>query len=630
MSSNTYTGLSSGSLRIQKYNNFRGVDFTDSNVAETRSPDALNMWKDYKSLGKKVETRPGIVLAKELINTIYGLFFYTINNVDHWIIHAGTSLFDYNPNTDTTTTIKSTGMNPSKSVGFVYNNIFFIKDGLNYLEYNGTTVSDVVGTIPNIAIHNMNSGSTKQIQEANLLTDYVYEEYLPNGIDTEFTLSQKGVSNVTVWDISGTTETQITTGFTVDTTNGKVTFTTAPEKSAAKASIKIKYSKTSDGANTVKKCKLACIFDNRVFFSGNQDYPNMLIWCGLNDPRYIGITSYATQGASVSQIKALVPGNNALWVFKEPSQDNTTIFYNVPTEVYDEKLEQTVKTYASSHSSITTGCKSTGINFNDDIVFFSDRGMEGISGDITTEQAIAHRSTLVDRKLLNESNYKNMVLTEYEGYLLTIVDNKVYLADSNNKVTNNDHYEYEWFYWELEKKIKAATVHNGILYLCSIEENVLNDLGYKKYTDGTNVYWYDSKNSKLYDSEGNESQISIQTITAVMKSGIYTLTNNSDNRTIESYWSTKEDDMNYPQMLKTTNKKGFKSDVSGERIKIETKTDNNNFEELGTFINTKGYIVSKLKKKKWNKLQLKFSSNKPFGIYGITLETYIGSYVKRS
>ena len=578
---NTYTGLAAGGLTIQKYNNFRGVDFTDDNVNESRSPDALNMWKDYKSLGKRIETRPDLELQLTMSNTIFGLFFYTINNIDHWIIHSGVNLYDYNPVTKEIKTIKETGMNPSKSTAFTFNNIFFILDGINYLEYDGKTLKDVEGTIPKIAIHNMNKPETTIIQEANLLTDYCYEEYLPDGVSTEFTLSQKEVSDVTVYSISGTSETRITEGITIDKVNGLVTFATAPAKSAASASIKIKYAKESDGANIIKKCRLTCLFDNRVFFSGNQDYPNMLIWCGLNDARYIGVSSYAPQGSGISQIKAMVPGNNALWVFKEPGHENTTIFYNVPTEIYDNKLEDTVKTYASSHSSISTGCQATGINFNDDIVFFSDRGMEGISGDITTEQVLGHRSTLVDRKMLNEVNYNDMVLAEWEGYLLVIIDNVVYLADSNQKVTNNDHIEYEWFYWELDKKIKTASVHKNILYLCS-DEGI-----------------------------------------------VYTLTNRNEEREIESYWTTKSDDCNYPQMLKTTNKRGFKSDVSGKNITIEVKTDNDNFETLGTYENVKGYIVAKLKKKKWNKIQLKFGSNKPFGIYGITLETYIGSYVKR-
>lgn len=583
------TGLNAGGLRLQIYNNFRGVDFTDENVNESRSPDSLNMWKNYKILGKRIETRPGIVELLERQYTIFGLFFYTINNVKHLIIHEGVKLHDYNMSTETLTTIKQNGMNPTRSVGFIFNNILFIKDGINYLEYNGTTLTDVVGTIPNIAIHNLISGETKMIQEANLLTDYATEEYIPDGTKVDFYLAQKQVSNVSVWDISGVSPVEITTGFTTDLVNGIITFNTAPALSTNGATIRIRYSKTSDGANMVKKCTLACMFDNRVFFAGNKDYPNMLIWCGLNDPRYIGITSYSTQGTDVAQIKALVPGNNALWVFKEPSQENTTIFYNVPLELYDGKLEQTIKTYASSHSSISIGCLSTGVNFNDDICFFSDRGLEGISSDITTEQAIAHRSTLVDSKLLNETKYKDLALAEWEGYLLVATGSKVYLADSHQKVQNNDHMEYEWFYWDLGTNISVMKEDNGILYIGTEEET----------KDGTT------------------------------KSHIYTLTDFTDEREIQSYWCTKKDDFGYPQMLKTTNKKGFKSEVSGDVIKIETKLDNNDFVELGTFTNTKGYIVTKLKRKKWNKMQLKYSSTLPFGIYNVVVESYIGSYVKR-
>ena len=578
----TYTGQAAGGLTKQSYNSFRGVDFTDDNVNESRSPDSLNMWKDYKSLGKRIETRPDLELQLSLSNTIFGLFFYTVNTTKHYIIHSGTGLYDYNTKTKELKTLKEEGMNPSESNAFIYNNIFFIMDGINYLEYNGETLKDVEGTIPTIAIHNMNKGETKTIQEANLLTDYCYEEYLPNGETTEFKLSQEEVTDVKVYSINGLEEKEITEGITIDNGGGTITFATAPEKSASKASIKVKYAKLSDGASVIRKCKLNCVFDKRVFFSGNQDYPNMVVWSGLSDPRYIGTSSYVTQGSGTSLIKAMVPGNNALWVFKEPSQENTAIFYNMPLEIYDEKIEDTVKTYSSVHSSISTGCKATGINFNDDIVFFSERGMEGISGDITTEQVLGHRSTLVDRKLLNETNYKDMVLAEWEGYLLVIIDNRVYLADSNQKVNNNDHMEYEWFYWEFDKNIKSASVDEGILFI------------------------------------GTED------------GGIYTLTNRNEDREVKSYWTTKSDDCNYPHMLKTTNKRGFKSDVSGSDISIEVKTDNNNFEMLGTYKNVKGYIVAKIKRKKWNRIQLRFGSNKPFGIYGVTLETYIGSYVKRS
>ena len=79
MSSNTYTGLAAGGLRLQRYNNFRGVDFTGGEVAESRSPDSLNMWKNYKNLGKMIETRPSIINQVLLDADCYGLFFYEVN-----------------------------------------------------------------------------------------------------------------------------------------------------------------------------------------------------------------------------------------------------------------------------------------------------------------------------------------------------------------------------------------------------------------------------------------------------------------------------------------------------------------------------------------------------------------------
>jgi hypothetical protein len=127
--------------------------------------------------------------------------------------------------------------------------------------------------------------------------------------------------------------------------------------------------------------------------------------------------------------------------------------------------EEYGKVYPSQHSSISTGCVGKAVNFNDDILFFSARGMEGISGDITTEQAIAHRSTLVDRKLIAEKNYANMILAEWEGYLLIFIGDKAYLADSRAMFTNEGHMEYDFFYWQMEKEITAARVDNGILYL---------------------------------------------------------------------------------------------------------------------------------------------------------------------
>ena len=50
--STTGTGEAAGGLLLRNYNSFRGVDYTNYEVSLYRSPDAKNMWKNYKSLGK--------------------------------------------------------------------------------------------------------------------------------------------------------------------------------------------------------------------------------------------------------------------------------------------------------------------------------------------------------------------------------------------------------------------------------------------------------------------------------------------------------------------------------------------------------------------------------------------------
>ena len=341
--------------------------------------------------------------------------------------------------------------------------------------------------------------------------------------------------------------------------------------------VVIQFKKTVKGnREKIEKCTLLEVFDNRVFFSGNEEFPNMLWHCSLDDPTYCSDTDYYTEGVDDSKIKALVAGNNALWVMKEPSQTNTTIFYHNPT--IDEKQG---KVYPSTHSSISTGCIATGINFNDDIVFFSNRGMESISGDVTTEQVLVHKSTLVDNRLLNEPNYAEMQLVEWEGYLLVIIDNKIYLANSRGIWTNNNHYEYEWFYWEFKENIKTALVKDGILYLCTEKK-------------------------------------------------IYTLTNNKEDREVDAYFTTLADEMSYPQMWKTTNKKATVIDVECKKMKLEVRTDNNKFTSIGIFNSgTKGYVKPRIKAKKFKAVQLKFSSSLPFSLYSCTLEAYLGNVVKR-
>jgi hypothetical protein len=203
--------------------------------------------------------------------------------------------------------------------------------------------------------------------------------------------------------------------------------------------------------------------------------------------------------------------------------------------------------------------------------------MEGISGDITTEQVAAHRSSLVDRKLITEAGYRDMVLAEWEGYLLVFIGDKVFLADSRTAFTYENHIEYEWFYWEIGKNVTCTCVVGGVLYL------------------GTS-------------------------------DGVYTLTDYNAN--VESYWVTPKDKFKHPHKLKTTNKRGCVAEATGD-IDLYAKLEDTDFELIGSYEKVTDYFVSRIKRKKFKDIQLKFHSKTRFSLETVTLECFIGGYVKR-
>lgn len=572
------------------YSGFRGADFRGKEINLSRSPDCLNVWKDYKAWEdyketNGIRTRPGLELKKSITGSLNGIYFYK----GQMLVHAGTTL--YNENTAITN-----AMNNAPSVGFVYEDDFYIIDGTRYLKYDGTSIKEVEGYIPTTTIARKPMGGGTKYEDVNMLSDYRKNSFLADGASFSFFLDvtnidekigeenyvpvvtylnpiNKDDGNEIKRDENGVVE---TSEYTVDYKNGSITFQNrAPDAplTDGQDNVIVQFKKAvPEYRQSIEKCSMVQVFDNRVFFSGNSDHPNMLWHSSLNDPTYVSDLDYYKEGWGDAPVKGMVAGNNGLWIFREPSDANTTIFYHNPS--LDEEYG---KVYPSTHSSISTGCIGKAVNFNDDIVFFSERGMEGISGDVTTEQVIAHRSSLVDRKMLSEANYKDMVLAEWNGYLLVFIGKKVYLADSRAMFQNEYHYEYEWWYWELEHSVKHALVKDGILYL------------------GTD-------------------------------NGIYTLTDTE--ASVDSYWTTPLDKFEYPHKLKTTNKRGCVAEATGD-ISVYAKLEDTEFELIDTYNGVSDYFVSRIKRKKFKDIQLKFHSNTRFSLETVTLEAYIGGYIKR-
>lgn len=560
------------------YENFRGVDFRGAETSLDRSPDCLNVWKNYRGTNG-IQTRPKEKLFEAFEETVYGIFFYK----NETIVHSGSTLYKVENGAKS---VLFEAAEKRESHGFVYEEKFYFKDGANYLVYDGERIGTVEPYIPTTSIARPAESGGKRNEDTNFLTPIRRNTFLRSEDGREFWLDMEKIDTgfVPVVEIVNKETLQyepVTDPYTVNYEKGHILFEQPPKDSNGELTnrtvgqddLRVTFSKTIEGyANVIPECTLLQVFDNRVFFSGNPKYPNTVYHCSLDDPSYCADTDFYREGLDKAAVKGMVAGNNALWVFRESSDENTNVFYHTPT------LDETYgKIYPSSHSSISIGCVGKATNFNDDIVFFSERGMEGINGDVTTEQMAAHRSSFVDPKMVSEKAYKDMILAEWEGYLFVFVGKKVFLADSRTAVAIENHYEYDWFYWELDHSVTCANVKDGVLYI------------------------------------GTEG-------------GVYTLTDFDGD--VDSYWTTPKDKFKYPHKLKTTNKRGCVAEGTGD-VSVYAKTEDSDFELVGEYENVSDYFVSRIKRKKFKDIQLKFSTKKRFTLESVTLECFVGGYIKR-
>lgn len=613
--------VDTGDKVTRKYSNFRGVDFRGEECSLNRSPDALNVWRDYKKLAS-IETRPGLehfALIRHGVKYMKWhkdkLYFITNDGYLAVLNKDGTQ--------DIIDLIASIPIGSSASL-FEFEGKLYAKgnnyDGISFL-YNVTERKRVEPFIPTTTIKKPPSGGGEKYQDVNMLSRYrintfrgdgesntfyldaqnLDEDYIPEvTVDGEVRYRDEymveknadGVLIVSYKDATSTMEFNYKKGYISLYFNGEKYIPEKPNTDG-QDNISVKFAKTNEEyVNKIMNCTIAQEFDNRVFFSGNHAYPNMVWHSGLSDPSYFSDLDCYEDGKDDAPIRSLVAGNNALWVFRD-AETNNGVYYHVPA--LDSEYG---KVYPSSHSSIALGCAGRAINFNDDIVFFSRRGMESASTDITTEQFATHKSSLVDRKMITHPKYKDMILAEWEGYLLVFMGNEVFLADSRAMLTNENHYEYEWYHWKLGTyNVTCVTVKDGVLYIATegdvVDRVVLGHI-YKltrEAKDGDKHPW-------------------------------------QEHTPIDSYWTTPKDKFGAVNKLKTTNKKGCVVEAEGD-VDVYAKVEDTDFELIGTNNGVEDYFVSRIKRKKFKDIQLKFQSQTGFCLESATLECFVGGYIKR-
>lgn len=272
---------------------------------------------------------------------------------------------------------------------------------------------------------------------------------------------------------------------TVDYTNGKITLTIAtPPQIENRDNIFVTFEHSVEGyTERIANCNFGILFGvsgntDRLFLSGNPDFPNVDFHSEMDDYTYFGDLNTASMGSDSVAINGFARlSDSTLVIYKEENGQEASIFYRTGAyqENYDStgNLESVRAVFPTSAGSIGEGVVSryACVNFGGDNIILSKNGVFGIvlaNNVATTERYTRERSRSINERLKKHKDLSEAVGIVYKSRYFLAVDGVCYIADSRFTYTSEDSldnsYNYEWWFWENVPARVWANIENNLYF----------------------------------------------------------------------------------------------------------------------------------------------------------------------
>lgn|GEM_PF-343604 len=524
------------------------------------------------------------------------------------------------------------------SVSFECGGDLYLMDGSSYLKierkktaidgktfYNSYTISAVTGKIPTTGTHGYyyyedeNSPGEwtdcTPYEEANYLSTQQINEFAGDNNHKAFYLTTLAdtIDKVELYASGTWTE---TTAYTVTSTalKTKITFTTKPpihEDGAGYDNIRVTFTPSTQlDPNKIKHCTIATRFgffnNNRIFVTGNPDFPNEDWMSDVDDPTYFPENGFTKVGSEYTKIKGYLHYGDILAIVKEQDNMQPEIFIRSSEEQSDASVlypvQQGIKGVGAASSKAFASLR-------DDPLFYNKNGVYAISGtDASQQRTVQNRSVFVDAKIKQERGEPVATVWNDRYILCFPTSGHCYVADASQIAGAADsNFVYEWYYWENVFATVFLELDGDLFFgtaegkLCKFNSD-MTDL--KRFSDGMTLV-----------------------------SGAWT-----GGDPIRAYWRTKQDALNSLAMKKSMSRKGCAVMVKPyDRSSVLVTAEG----DSGVFVNATVDIADneitttlfpfEKSLKRFNTLRLTLENDKiyeGFGIYGIQIVYVPDRYVK--
>lgn len=496
---------------IAELTNFLGVDFTSSplEVDLRRSPNAVNLINNdgYN------ETRYGYNVLNTVGTKINGVWNIDTNIGDLFLVHSGTSLYQCSSDFKDVTLVLS-GMSDNRSQGLYFDEYLVIFDGVRpvvFSKFDGVNYEakflDECGYIPTTSVSRDENGGGTDYEQYNLMSPYAINTFIAKRIEGEldnegnhtytdqniFKLDRGNIKSiVSVEKLTDTANWKLVEDYEFDLTKGEVYFTPGASPILGRDNVRITYEfDNSEYKSKINKCNIITLYGyegngNRIFATGNPDFPNYDYWCGQDNPLYWPDENFAKIGIEpIIGYSKLNDGTLA--ILKKHSDTDNTIYYR------SYNLLDTIEVFPLQDGVKNIGCvgKYSITNLLNDPLMLTNQGVFAIIGN-NGEKYAMQRSYYVNGKLLKENNLEEAYSLSVDGKYYLAINNHVYVADSRYlsypKHSKTEQYQYEWWYWD---NIPARVLFswNNKLYFGTGDGKICS-FGPNYVDDKNNVYAY--------------------------------------------------------------------------------------------------------------------------------------------
>ena len=366
-----------------------------------------------------------------------------------YIYHVGKDFYLRPSNSDAFTIVYQDANN-HLSKSWQFNRKLFIMDGKNIYSYSSgdETVSPIdeeTGYIPTVTIAKEPGGGGVPYEPLNMLQPGFIEMFQGKANVVYYYLSFGNLDNTTVkaWvlDQNGNWVEKIErTDFIVNRGAGFLFFTTAPGASpiTGEDNVKILAYRTVPGyRERITKCTNGTLFgvggaEDRLFLTGNPDYPNWDFYSEQYDPSYFPDTGYSALGSEQSAIVGYAIVNNYLAAFKDGFDTAQSVFIREGDLIKNEDTgvsEPAFKLINTLQGDGVIAPYAFGY-LTTEPLFLTKSGIYAITAqDITGEKYSQNRSFYLNGMLTKENDLEDAVATVFNDMYILATNNKLYILD---------------------------------------------------------------------------------------------------------------------------------------------------------------------------------------------------------